>query len=240
MSDQVTSTDNKTGRQHRIGDMQSSEALSIEDLDRLGIIHPRMDNRAMLNSYRDIRNKLLKLSDYNNFVCLVSSLSARDETFLQALNLAAVFAFDKSRSAIIVDCTAEDEVINELIATDEHMGLIDFIEADYDDLSALLYESRLERVRVIPTGRKSETRTETLESTRMREIIIELKHRYPDRFIFVNAPNMTTSSEVQVLANISDMVVFEMTPGSASVAEVQEAVEMVGPEKVAGVLFQEG
>ena len=219
--------------------MRSTEKLSEEEMDRLGIIHPGMGDQAMLNSYRDIRNKLLKLSNYSNFVCLVTSLSPEDETSLQALNLAAVFAFDKSRSAIVVDCTAAPNIIDTLITAEEAMGLIDFIEADYDDMGALLYECRLDRVRVIPAGRMTETRTETLESTRMREIIVELKLRYPDRFIFINAPNMSVSSEVQVLANISDMVVFEVTPSSVTIAQVKDAVEMIGPEKVAGVLFQD-
>ena len=224
---------------HRIRDMRSSEMLSLEEMSRLGIIHTGMDNQALLNAYRDIRNRLLKLADYKNFVCLVSSLSPRDETGLLSLNLAAVFAFDKHRSSIVVDCTGDSNVFDSLISTDESMGLIDFIEMDYDDMSALLYECKIDRIRVIPAGRMTETRTETLESTRMREVIIELKHRYPDRFIFINAPNMSVSSEVQVLANVSDMVLFELTPGSVTKSHIVDAVEMIGPEKVAGVLFRE-
>lgn len=208
-------------------------------MDEMGLIHPGMEDQSILNSYRDIRNKLLKLSDYRNFVCLVTSLNSKDETSLQALNLAAVFAFDKARSALVVDCTTSSNVIDSILAVDDALGLIDFIESDYDDLGALVYECRLDRVRIIPAGNRSETRTETLESTRMREIIIELKNRYPDRFIFINAPSMVLSSEVQVLSNVSDMVIFEMTPGTVTADQVRDALEMIGPEKVAGILFQE-
>jgi protein-tyrosine kinase len=236
--DQVTTTTDSDAR-HRIRDMHSTEKLSRNELAELGIIHPGMTDQSLLNCYRDIRNKLLGLSDYKNFVCLVTSISPFEETSLLSLNLASVFALDKSRSALVVDCSADRNVIDSLISVEETIGLIDFIELDYDDMSSLLYECSLDRVRLIPAGRLTETRTETLESTRMREIIIELKQRYADRFIFINAPNMTTSSEVHVLSNISDMVLFELSPGTVTSTQVTEAIEMIGPEKVAGVLFRE-
>ncbi len=239
MADQPSKS-SEPGQPHHIRDMPSSGKLSVNEYIRLGIIYPGMDDQGLLNSFRDVRNKLLKLSDYKNFVCLVTSLSPYDETSLLSLNLAAVFAFDRSRSALVVDCSAVMNVIDSLISVDEVIGLIDFIEMDYDNLDSLLYECRMERVRVIPAGRLTETRTETLESTRMRELIIELKQRYPDRFIFINAPNMAVSSEVQVLANISDMVLFEMSAGTVTSGQITEAIAMIGPEKVAGVLFREG
>ena len=77
-------------------------------------------------------------------------------------------------------------------------GLIDFIENDLDDISILIQESGIERLRIIPAGNVIETSTESLESIRMREIVTELKKRYPDRYIFINAPSMRLSSEVQV------------------------------------------
>lgn len=219
--------------------MHISSRLDDKQLDELGIIHTGMSNEKLLNSFRDIRNKLLRMSDYNNFVCLVTAVSENDDTALLTLNLATVFAFDKARSALVIDCSPEPNLIDKMIDADDCIGLIDFIEADFDDTSSLLNNIGIDRVRVIPNGVVTNTRTEILESTRMRELIIELKCRYDDRFIFVNAPNLALSSEVQVLANISDMVVFEITAGTVSKDEISEAVEMIGPEKVAGILFRE-
>ena len=74
----------------------------------------------------------------------------------------------------------------------------------------------------------------------MREIVTELKKRYPDRYIFINAPSMRLSSEVQVLANVSDHVVFQLDSGTVDELQVTEAVEMIGPKKVAGVVVFSG
>jgi protein-tyrosine kinase len=224
---------------HNIRDMGAAAQLSEDKMDELGIIHTGTKDQKLLNSFRDIRNKLLRLSDYENFICLVTSLHAGDETGLLSLNLATVFAFDKSRSALVVDCSADRNILDDVIGDTDYVGLIDFIESDFDDTSILLNEVGIDRVRVVPNGKVANTRTEILESTRMRELVLELKSRYADRFIFVNAPNLSVSSEVQVLANISDMVLLEISAGTVSLAQISEAVEMIGTDKVAGVLFRD-
>jgi len=224
-------------RLHSIRDMTSSSLLSDEKKEEFGIIYPGMRDRHVLNIYRDLRNKLLRLSDYQNFVCLISSLSPEGDTAKLAMNLAAVFAFDKSRSSIVIDCDTNYNLIEDLANLEESNGLIDFIENELDDVSILIQESGIERLRIIPAGNVIETRTESLESIRMREIVAELKKRYPDRYIFINAPSMKLSSEVQVLANVSDNVIFQLDSGVVDEPQVTEAVEMIGPDKVAGIVF---
>lgn len=217
--------------------MQQRSKLSEQRRDELEIIYPGMADRHLLNLYRDLRNKLLRIAEYENFICLISAIEPNGETSLLSLNLAAVFAFDKSRSAIIVDCDTSHNRIDELVPDAGETGLIDFIENELDDVSVLIQESGIDRLRIIPSGRIIETSTESLESVRMREIVIELKRRYPDRYIFINAPSMKLSSEVQILSNISDQVVFELNSGEVDEAQISRAVQMIGPEKIAGIVF---
>ena len=227
-------------RQHAIRDMQTSTHVSDEKKEELGIIFPGMRDHHILNIYRDLRNKLLRISDYQNFVCLLSSFSPDGDTAKLSMNLAAVFAFDKSRSSIVIECDANHSLIEKLSTQESDNGLIDFIENDLDDISILIQESGIERLRIVPAGNVIETSTESLESIRMREIVTELKKRYPDRYIFINAPSMRLSSEVQVLANVSDHVVFQLDTGTVDEQQVTEAVEMIGPKKVAGVVVFSG
>ncbi len=224
---------------HRVRDMHSTTQLSEEKKDELRIIYPGTKNHNILNIYRDLRNKLLRLAEYENFVCLVSSIDDDGETSTLALNLAAVFAFDKSRSSLVIDCDTNWSILDELCATQDELGLIEFVENDQDDISVLIHDSGIDRLRIVPSGRVTETRTEALESLRMREIVMELKKRYPDRYIFVNAPSMKLSSEVQILSNVSDMVIFEVDAGTVTEAQVADAVEMIGSERVAGIVFSD-
>lgn len=224
---------------HHIRNMRSSGRLTDDQMKSLGIIYPGMENLEVLNIYRDLRNKLLKLSNYENFICLVSGIGPDDDTTLLSINLAAVFAFDKARSSIVIDCDAHPNLFDRLTADSESVGLVDFIEQDLDDVSVLITESGIERLRIVPSGSITETRTETLESARMRQIVLELKVRYPDRYLFINAPTMKMSSEVRVLSNVSDMVVFQLNAGAVNEQQVTEAIEMIGADKIAGIVMRE-
>ncbi len=50
---------------------------------------------------------------------------------------------------------------------------------------------------------------------------------------------MSLSSEVLILSNISDMVIFEVLSSSVSKAQITDAIEMIGQDKIAGIVFQQ-
>ena len=224
---------------HRPRDMRSTARLPDLRLSQLGVIYPGMHDVALLNIYRDLRNKLMRLSKSRNFVCLVSALAPKDETSLLSINLGAVIAFDSSRSAIVIDCDTNSNVVDELVVSQDGVGLTEFVEEGMDDVSMLINETGIDRLRVVSCGQVTQTRTEALESTKMKEVIIELRERYPDRYLFINAPSMKLSSEVQVLANLSDMVLFQLVSGLVTEQQVTAAIELVGADKVAGIVLRE-
>ena len=71
----------------------------------------------------------------------------------------------------------------------------------------------------------------------MLGLVRELKSRYPDRYVFINAPNISSSSEVQVLNHICDRVVFQVPYDRVAGGMIADAIEVVGEDKVAGVVF---
>ena len=219
--------------------MRAGILLTEAQRDAFGIIHPGSGKQETLNVYREVRSRLLRLSKRKNFVCLVSAIGQEGETSLLSLNLATVFALDALRSAIVIDCDPGANILDELTADLGEHALIDFIEQEVDDPALLLKESGIERVRIVPSGRMTYTRTEALESSRMREVVQHLKERFADRYIFVNGPCSDMSSDLQTLASISDMVLFEVAARTVLPSDVSQAIELIGPDKVAGILFRE-
>ena len=71
----------------------------------------------------------------------------------------------------------------------------------------------------------------------MLALVSELKERYPDRYVFINAPNIGASSEVQVLNNTGDWVVFQVPYDKVAGGTISEAIEVLGQDKVGGVVF---
>ena len=237
MPDNLT---NLQSRSHRAKDMGSTPSLSEQRKNKLRIIYPGMKNRDLLNIYRDLRNKLFQIADHKNFICVVSAIADNGDTSLLAMNMAAVLAFERTRSALVIDCDTNWGILDEICAKKDGIGLIDFIESDMDDISLLIHESGINRVQIVPSGEATDTRTEAFESARMREIVLKLKKQYSDRVIVINAPSMRLSSEVQILANLSDMLIFEIESSSVTKEKITESIEMIGLDKVAGVILREG
>jgi len=177
MGDSNSHTTLPVKRLHRTRHMNSSGRVPNERLHELGIIYSAMEDSKLLNAYRDLRGKLLRLSNGQNFVCLVCALAPSDESSLLATNLASVIAFDASRSSIVVDCDTQYNVLDDLISGLNPVGLTEFIEHDMDDVASLINDSGIDRMRIIACGEVAHTRTETLESLKMREVILELKGR---------------------------------------------------------------
>ena len=66
----------------------------------------------------------------------------------------------------------------------------------------------------------------------MNEFIKEVRSRYPDRFIFIDAPPILSSSEARILSDIADVVLLVVPHGRATPPQIESAIEVVGRDKL--------
>src|SRR3954463_7449201 len=78
--------------------------LSEDELIRAGIIFPEMEDYRVADAFREIRTKIIQACPSSNCVTLVTSIKEDGGASFVALNLAAAFTFDESKSALLVDC----------------------------------------------------------------------------------------------------------------------------------------
>ena len=71
----------------------------------------------------------------------------------------------------------------------------------------------------------------------MEVFVAEIKSRYPDRFIVLDAPSIQLSTEARILAKYCDHALLVVPYGAAVTEEVLAAVDAVGKERFAGVVF---
>lgn len=211
---------------------------SREDLRRRKIIYPGMPDKEVMDAYREIRILLRKQSRSPGFSVLISSLG-QDSSQLTAFNLAVAFAMDSHTSALLVDCDPYSRDLQMLVSVDLDAGVTDFIADPSLRVRDILYPSGVDRLTVIPAGGQVSSAVELLASIRMRELMTELRERYPDRCIIVNAPPFRKSTEARILERFCDQVVFSVPFGEVSSEEVTDAVEALDSSKFAGLVFLE-
>lgn len=224
-------------KREQIKNMAPPVFWTQEELYEKKIVFTGMRQRELLNAFREVRIRLLQKSQTDNMVVLVTSVTNAGGSSFFGFNLAATFALDQHKTALYVDCNPYGSGAEKYIATDIELGLTQYLTDYTVPLKRIIYPSGVERLRVIPSGGSSESAAEFFNSKRMEVFVAEIKARYPDRFIVLDAPSVQQSTEARILARYCDHALLVVPFGKAVSDEVLAAVDAVGKEKFAGLVF---
>lgn len=224
--------------EEQIEKMSEIHSFSDAELDHLKILRQGMKDQNILKMFRELRTRLYTRSGGKNFVCMVTSVVEQGGASYTARNLATSIALDKTKTSAIVDCNFYSPSVEELLGTEANLGLTDYLSVSDMGVEFVVYASGIPRVRVIPTGGNIEAATERVSSSKMHMFVQELKTRYSDRFIVMDGPSVGEySADVRLLSDLCDFVVLVVPFGKATDAQVKSAIETIGKDRIAGVVF---
>ena len=229
--------DDEESREH-IRRMAEIGHLSYAEMSELRIIHPGMRNSKTLNAFRELRTKVFQAAaGRENFVLLVTSITPGGGSTFVTTNLGAAIALDESKTAIIVDCNVYDPSLHRMLPIEPDYGLVDYLEDITLDVKDIIYSTGVRRLRMIPAGSRRQPGTEFFTSSRMRRFVDELRTRYRDRHIVIDAPPVDSSADARILVDLCDYALIVVPFGSATESQVHAAIESLGENKVIGVVF---
>jgi protein-tyrosine kinase len=217
--------------------MGEVDQFSIEELDRRKIVNGSMQNSKILNIFRELRTQLIKTNKKKNFVCMVTSISQGGGASYVASNLASVFALDKTKTSMLIDANLYAPSLDSLIIGDVITGITDYLSDTSLNIKDVVYATGIPRLRVVPIGNNSEAAAEYFSSEKMLHFIDEIRTRYADRYVFIDAPPVTESSEARILAEIADMVILVVPHGRATHDQVEAAISILGKDKISGLVY---
>ena len=220
-----------------ISQMGEVDRFSDEELESLKIVSGRVQSKRILNIFRELRTQLLKRNNKKNFVCMVTSIKHKGGASYVATNLAAAFALDKAKTSMLIDANLYAPSLENLIIGDSDVGITDYLSDASLGVKDVVYATGIPRLRVVPIGENSEGAAEYFSSEKMTHFIEEIKERYQDRYIFIDSPPVIASSEARILSEIADMVVLVVPHGGATLEQVEEAVSVIGKDKLAGLIY---
>jgi len=223
---------------HSIARMEETGALATRQLEERRLIHREESVRAQSDAFREIRTRLLWLGGERNFVTLVVPVSPKSGGSFVARNLAAAFAFDESKTSLLIDCNLRYPAQHKALGVDpEHGGLIDYLEHPSIGIQSALYTTGIPRMRLIPAGKLRENTGEYFSSFRMRAVIDSLRSRYSDRYLFLDGPAIKDAPDARILSDLADFVVVVAGYGRDTPAAISQAAGSFEGDKLAGVVF---
>ena len=213
--------------------------LDPADLSRLGIICKSNIDDPAVQMFRELRTKIAQQSKGGNCVVLVAAVSKGSGASFIAQNLGAAFALDKRKTALIIDCNFRNPSVHRLVGHEAPAGLADYLENSDIDIGKIIYPVGIPRMRAIPAGQRTSADTERFASVKMQNLVDALRQRYAERFIVLDAPPMTDTSDIRTLAEFADYVLLVVRYGRATTAQIEKCANAFDPKKLLGVVFND-
>lgn len=222
-----------------IARMAESRALAPRQLDERRLIHRDDSARPQADAFREIRTRLLALGGEQNFVTMVAPISSGSGGSFVARNLAAAFAFDEAKTALLIDCNPRHAAQHKALGTDAGPGLIDYLDRPAIGIEPIIYRTGIPRLRLIPAGKPREISGEYFSSFRMRAVLDSLRCRYRDRYLFLDGPAIKGSPDARILSELADFVVLVAGYGHDTPTAIAQAAAIFDPNRFAGVVFNQ-
>ena len=187
--------------------------------------------------YKVLRTKILQHTKEKggNTIMITSALPGEGKT-LTAINLSFTFAKLFNQTVLLVDGDLRQQGIHKQLGFVSDRGLIDHL-VDDRPVSEIITWPGIDKLTLISGGRLIHENTELLGSTKMAGLVQEMKTRYPDRYVFFDAPPILSRADTLALVPLVDYIIIVVQTGKTPISDVKKALELIPQEKVIGFVL---
>jgi len=216
--------------------MPENKIVSKQKLAELKIIYQEMQNQNILNEFRALRATILQKTKGKNISLLVYSTEIDGGTSYIAINLATAIALDKQKTALLLNCNFNETPDYESLVENNERGLIDYLTEGID-LAKVIHHTGIPKLRIIPAGSKAHIDDELFTKNKMQYLLLELKNRYADRIVVIDAPPITESADLKLLTESIDYALLVIPYAKTKTKKVHKAINIIGKEKIIGAVI---
>lgn len=229
-------------RNRLIARMKEPRLFTAAQLEQLKIVHPHYRNKKFIDVFRELRTILFSLRRNRNFTMMVTSIVPGGGSSFISLNLASAIAFDESKTSLLIDCNLREPFLHKLLhlaRLDNGYGLTDYLEDPSIGIETIVRPSGIGRMRVVPVGERRESSSEYFTSMAMRKFINDVKRRYADRYLILDAPSLGWSADARIISDLCDYILLVVPYGKVTDAQVVSCVQQLDASKLVGVVLND-
>ncbi|MDM8551726.1 exopolysaccharide biosynthesis protein [Desulfobacterales bacterium HSG2] len=217
-------------------------------------------NSFEAEQFRMLRtNILFPISGKSPRSIMVTSADLDEGKSFVASNLAISIAQIISEHVLLIDCDLRSPCIHTRFGLSDTPGLSEYLShgshfegvgnkfGDIPELSEVLSDgvfltslfvpTKIDKLTILPAGKPPHNPSELLASKQMSELIKKEKTRYSNRYIIIDAPPPKLMTESSVLSRQVDGVIIVVKYGSTPRKLVSDLIDILGKEKVIGIVF---
>ena len=191
----------------------------------------------VMEHYKLLRTQILQRTRAKGWnTVMITSPNPGEGKTTTAINLALTFAREFSNTALLVDADLKQQAIHKKLGYNSPAGLSDYLLYD-TPMNDLITWPGIEKLTIISGGRTIDNSTELLGSSRMHELVHEMKTRYDDRYVIFDVPPLINVADAVAFAPIVDAILMVVAEGQTSNNDIKTALQMIPQEKFLGFVM---
>ena len=220
-----------------LGPYKTEQRLDVVNPYMVTVTQPRS---PVAEEYKKLKSVIIKLTTGDQFLntIMVTSTLKGEGKSITSLNIALALAQEYDHTVLLVDADLRRPSTHTYLGIPNDQGLSDCLMNGVD-VGSVLVKTGIGKLSVLPAGSPVHNPVELISSSRMKEFIQDLKHRYPDRYVIIDTPPVLHFAEAYSIASEVDGVIFVVREGQVPVAHLKEAVGMLKGANILGVVYND-
>jgi len=218
--------------------------IPLASLRARGFVSPDGVSSSIGQEFRVIKRPLLanafgkgaQAVDNGRRVMVTSAFPGEGKSFC-AINLAMSIAAERDHQVLLVDADVARPSIPRELGIETGPGLMDWLVDGAPAIDDIVVSTTVEKLSLLPAGRRHEHATELLASDAMSRLLEQLSLRFPDRIIIFDSPPLLITTEARVLASYMGQIVMVVEAGSTPRDAVKDALGTIGSPEVVGLIL---
>ena len=200
----------------------------------------REEKTIVVEEFNKLRSTVIALTKGEKFLntILVTSTASEEGKSMTALNLAISLAKEQDHTVLLVDTDLRRPSVHRYLDITPEVGLVNCLR-DNLPIEKALIKTGLGKLVILPAGEALRDPLDLLASNRMKDIVRELKQRYPERYVIFDTPPAHPFADAGVLAGFLDATLFVVREGKASKADVIKTLEEFKDHNLLGVVYND-
>lgn len=201
--------------------------IDPDTLRRRRIIAGR-DNGLITEEYKLLRTQILQRTkaENRNTLMLTGPLPGEGKT-LTAINLGLSIAQEMDKTVLLVDADLRRPRVHRYFGLPEGPGLVDYFTSGTPIPELLVHPEGFSKFVILPGGQPKPEAAELIGSPLMTELVKELKHFYPDRYVLFDLPPLLSYADSLVFAPQMDGIILVVEMAKTPREAVQQCLKML-------------
>ena len=213
--------------------------VDLDNLRRNRIIAGRWEaESSVVEGYKVLRTHLLQhtAAEGRNTLMITGAFPGEGKT-VTAINLAITLSHEINHTVLLVDADLRSPTVTRYLGLGDQPGIVDYLTAGVPIPELLIHPQGISKLVVLPAGRAVPQAAELLNSPVMRDLVQELKHFYPNRYVIFDLPPMLVYADALAFAPMMDGILVVVEARKTPKESIQRCQEMLKKFKLLGFVL---